>query len=130
MQTWEYSISEMAWLCHIPTEFQVHLTFFFLYRCNNRGTYQNKWFSNNSWGFKETPLPLFLMDNIKLGEIPRKIKQKVCDCFILHFKFCKCSLWNVTWYSYQSFYFLKFYIRKELHPPLSEKWFLTWVSLF
>ena len=64
---------------------------FFLYRCNNRGTYQNKWFPSNSWGFKKKTIPLFLMDNIKLDEIPSKIKQK-CDCFILHHKFCRCFL--------------------------------------
>ena len=65
---------------------------FFLYRCNNRGTYQNKWFPSNSWGFKKKTIPLFLMDNIKLDEIPSKIKQKICDCFILHLKLCKYFL--------------------------------------
>ena len=32
---------------YLPAEFQVHLTFSFLYSCNNRGTYQSKWFSCN-----------------------------------------------------------------------------------
>ena len=31
--------------------------------------------------FKKNPFPLFLMDNIKLDEIPSKIKQK-CDFYI------------------------------------------------
>ena len=66
----------MAWLCDIPTEFQVHLTFSFIYSCNNSGTYQNKWFSSNSWGLNKTPFPLFLMGNIKLDEIPRKLRKK------------------------------------------------------
>ena len=72
----------MAWLGHISTEFQVHLTFSFLYRCNNRGTYQSKWFSSNSWCFKKNPFPLFLIENIKLDEIPSKIKQKMWLIYI------------------------------------------------
>ena len=50
---------------YLNSEFQVHLTSSFLSRCNNRGTYQNKWFSRNSWGLKK-PFLLFLMDNMKL----------------------------------------------------------------
>ena len=78
----------MRWLCHIPAEFQVHLAFSFLYRCNNWGTYQQMIFQQFQM-FKKNPFPLFLMDNIKLDEIPSKIKQK-CDCFILHHRFCRC----------------------------------------
>ena len=44
VQTREFSISEMAWLCHIPTKFQVHLTFSFLYGCNNRGHMRTNYF--------------------------------------------------------------------------------------
>ena len=66
----------MRWLCHIPAEFQVHLAFSFLYRCNNWGTYQQMIFQQFQM-FKKNPFPLFLMDNIKLDEIPSKIKQKM-----------------------------------------------------
>ena len=101
---------------------------FFLYRCNNRGTYQNKWFPSNSWGFKKKTIPLFLMDNIKLDEIPSKIKQKMW-LFYIALQILQVLLKKVTWYSYQSFYFMMFYISKELHSPLLENRFLTWVSL-
>ena len=67
----------MTWLYHISTDFQAHLTFTFLYRCNNRGDISSKWFSSNSWCFRKRTFPLFLMDNIKLDEIPSKIKQKM-----------------------------------------------------
>ena len=113
----------MRWLCHIPAEFQVHLAFSFLYRCNNWGTYQQMIFQQFQM-FKKNPFPLFLMDNIKLDEIPSKIKQKMW-LFYIASQILQVLLKKVTWYSYQSFYFLMFYISKELHSPLSEKRFLT-----
>ena len=114
----------MTWLYHISTDFQAHLTFTFLYRCNNRGDISSKWFSSNSWCFRKRTFPLFLMDNIKLDEIPSKIKQKMW-LFYIASQILQVLLKKVTWYSYQSFYFLMFYISKELHSPLSEKRFLT-----
>ena len=66
----------MAWLCHIPVEFQIHLTFYFLYRYNNRDISEQMIFQQ-FLRFQKKPFPLFLMFNIRLDEIPRKIKQKI-----------------------------------------------------
>ena len=45
VQTWQFAISEMEWLCPIPTYWILSsFNFFFLLSCNNRATYQGKCF--------------------------------------------------------------------------------------
>ena len=64
---------------------------------------------------KKSFIPLFLTDNIKLDEIPTKIKLKIQACFTLYLSFEKVLVSNVIRCSYQFFYFLfciNFYIRR------------------
>ena len=76
VQTWEFAISEMVWLCYIPSEFQAHLTFSFFYNCNNRGTYRENDFPV-IWTFN-------LHKEVFRQAVPTKVKLKTHTLFRDH----------------------------------------------
>ena len=75
----------MVWLWLIPTEFQVHLTFSFLYSCSNRGNMTENDFLA-IWTFnlhKEVFRPHYVFKNHQQA-VPTKVKWKMHTLFRDH----------------------------------------------